>query len=608
MLKNKKVIEKTKDKEIFAFEGAVPTFTPQQLSKQIEKQVKFLKAIYPFLEDNEWQNGGIELRPIKRSKELKYIRSFNCWRLQENDIKELYDFMEKGINGRPFCLYYSTYTFDNKVDVPTKQKDKINTENALFTTILVMDYDGMTYEEFLKHKQRLLDLGLETIDIYSGHGIQSIILLDKKVYDTKLLYRWTNLLIRKGFPVDPAIIDCARLFRMPYSFNCKAFDPNNKYYSANPTAVATTDVAWTEKRYSLVDVFRKIQSLEDVIPSYDGEDEKIEADNLIAKQASISVSSKKAEKEKKEKHILEVKNIKIEEVKQEYKILPDVEMLPNAFVKMLYRTPGGVRNETLLFLVPFLQNKLGLSIEKIKQVMKIWGSRCLPSFDPDFINSEVNRLLKYDYKEKYGLYTSGMIKAFGFFEFDQMKFTRENKVLIPNAIFNDMSTISDGAFRIYLSLLLDKSLNGQKNYSQEDICKLANIKRATFYKHIKDLTAFGYITKVKSSIAKKKGEEYIYYLNPYTSVRDGYTLIERATIKIMLIECTDAEIKLYAYLCKMLNSEAVVFASQKYLAEKIGKSQNRVSELTDSLGEKRYLTKTTEKIKNIFHSSYNLNY
>lgn len=600
----KKVIKEIENKKIYSFEGSVPEFTEEQLRKQVKKQVKFLKTLYPFLEEDEWHDGGIELRPIKRSSELKYIRSFNAWRLNENDINELFDFINKGINGRPFCLYYSSYTFDSSIGVAKKQKDKINNENALFTTILAMDFDNIDYPKFKRYKDILLNLGIETIDIYSGHGVQSIVLLDKKIYDASILKRWTNLLLRKGFPIDSALVDPARVLRMPYSFNCKEFDKNNKYYKENAAAIATTDIAWTEKRYNVVDVFRKIQTLEDVIPVLE-EDIK-DGNTLDIKQEPLSVKAKVEEKEDKKKQILEVKNMKIEEVKKAYFMLPNVDKLPESLIKMLYKTPGGIRNSTMLFLIPFLKNSLGLTIERIKEVMTVWGHKCLPSYDASFIRKEVDRLLDYNYKGKYGLYTEEMCKVFGYFEFTT--FTRENKVKIPNSIFEDMNVISDGAFKIYLTLILDKSNNGQKNYNQEDICRLAKIDRATFYRNIKDLTSMGYITKVKSIIAKRKGEEYIYYLNPYTSAREGFTLIEKATVKLMLIELTDGEIKLYSYLCKMLNSENKIFAGQKYLAEKIGKSQNRVSEITDYLHQKDYLNKTTDKIQNVLHCTYNLNY
>ena len=61
----------------------------------------------------------------------------------------------------------------------------------------------------------------------------------------------------------------------------------------------------------------------------------------------------------------------------------------------------------------------------------------------------------------------------------------------------------------------------------------------------------------------------------------------------MLMELTDGEIKLYAYLNRMLNNKLKVTAGQKYLSLKTGKSQPRISCITTALKEKGYIDKIT---------------
>ena len=75
---------------------------------------------------------------------------------------------------------------------------------------------------------------------------------------------FTELILRKGFDVDPAIVDCARVMRMPYSFNCKELDSRNSYHSkSNPKVIKTALVEITEKRYAVKDIFDRIGNLPD---------------------------------------------------------------------------------------------------------------------------------------------------------------------------------------------------------------------------------------------------------------------------------------------------------------------------------------------------------
>lgn len=585
--------------------NSVPVFNDKQLDKQLEKQVHFLKIIYPFLEDEStWNEGAIELRPIKRDSTLKgYIRSYNAWHMQDKDIESLKKFLGM-INGKGYCLYYSTFTFDHSKEVlngngKAMEKGKINNSNALFTTVLPMDFDNITLEEFKKEKQKLIDLDIETIDIFTGHGFQSLILLNHRVLDKDILKKFTNLMLSKGFKVDEALVDPARVLRMPYSFNCKAMDKKSKYYhEAFPDLFPTTDINWTERRYHVVDIFQKINSMPDVIPQ-----EKPMTEIEIKGIQVAPITS--TEKKKEQAEIKEVKKIKIENLKTVFNML-DFEKLPEPIQKMLQGSQSGLRNKVMLFLIPFFRNSLGLSIQTIKQIMAIWGEKCSPALDKDFVIAEVDRLYKYGFKGKFGAYTAELQKAYGYLEFS--KFTRQNKITIPNSIFDDFDVISDGAVRIYLSMKLAVAIDGVKEFTQKEILEHAEIGRATFYRNITDLLAMGYLCKKRAN--RRQGEEYIYYINPYFSSVDGFTMLENAVVQMMLNQLTDGEMKLYSYLCMMVgSSKNDCWASQKYLAKKIGKKgQNAISMMTDSLQSKKYITKNTIDKDGIKHCIYNLNY
>ena len=116
-------------------------------------------------------------------------------------------------------------------------------------------------------------------------------------------------------------------------------------------------------------------------------------------------------------------------------------------------------------------------------------------------------------------------------------------------------------------------------------------------------------------ISKSKGkevgsQEYEYYLHPYPSAVEGFTMIDTLLIRQMLKELTNGEIKLYSYICKMIsNSCNDCWASQKYLAKKIGRSgHSSISKMTDSLMEKEFINKKTEEKNGRSYSRYNLNF
>ncbi len=592
-----------KDIKVF---NRVPVFNKKQIEMQAEKQIRFFKAVHPQLGDTHWNEGRVELRPVKRDPNLKdYLRSYGTWHLGDKDVAELKKFLGV-INGKGVDLYFSAFAFDYSMDVFKKdgkkyEKGKINNENALFTSILPMDFDGITAEEFQREKQRLLDLGIETIDIMSGHGYQSFILLSHRATDKDIFKKFTTLMLSKGFKVDEAVQDSARVLRMPYSFNCKALDPNSKYYnSVSPKIVGTTDVFWTEKRYHVTEIFEKLNRLPDVIMQTNP---LSEIDLKSIPVASLTSVERKAEKEKAKREIEEIKQIKVESLKAVYSMI-DFERLPEAVQKMLAGSQEGLRNAVMMFIIPFFRNGLGLGTQTIKEILVIWGERCLPSLNADFVRSEVDRIYGMGFKGKHGKYTVELRKAYGYLEFD--KYTKKNKIIIPNAIFDEFAILSDGAVRIYLAMKLAESLDGVKTFSKADIQKYALISESTFKRNMKALVAKNFVSKRRT--CRRKGEDYAYYLNPYFSSVKGFTMLENSTVKLMLGELTDGEIKLYSFLTKIVG-EKECWTSQKYLAEEIGKKgQSSISKMTDSLQRKGFITKRTTEKDGIKHSTYNLNY
>ena len=584
---------------------SIKKLTEKELLQQTEEQVKFLTTIYPNLVEDTFQECCIEIRPIKRLKDLEYTRSLNIWRLDNKGIEQLLDFNKK-VNGKEFCVYYSSFALNYDIKSEGYQIGKVNNENARYTTILPLDFDEQSLTEITKQLDILRSLDIEFITVFTGNGIQALILLNKKVYDTKILKKWTTLLISKGFRVDDSIVDCARVLRLPYTFNCKQFDINNKKYSHDAIEIATEVWEWTEKRYDILDIFNKIQTLPSIIPSTKEEIEELKELETVKKvefeENSIKDISTNKKKEK-INEIFEVVKSDIEVVKDQYKYI-NIKQIPDAVVNMLYKTPEGLRNDTLLFLVPYLRNTLKLSEKQVIETIKVWGSRCTTPYTSDFAEDEAKRILNYKSQYKYGKYTDNMQKAFGPLEI--LIYKKNNTVEIYNDIFDNggIIKISDAAFKIYLHLELNK--DKKESYTIKEIEELTSIPSVTIRRNIKDLIRYGYIRR--KTTYKKNKESYLYSLSEYRSRATGVTIFNKATLKLMLMDLTDGEIKLYAYLYRMLNEKLEVTASQKYLSSKIGKSQPRISCMTTELGEKDYLNKTTLRYKGdkLPHCIYNI--
>lgn len=593
-----------KEKKIF---NHVPVLKDGQIDKQVEKQIRFLKAMHPQLMDNYWNEGRIEMRPVKRDPGLKeFLRSYGTWHFSEKDTSKLKEFLLK-LNGKGVDLYFSGFAFDHSMDVLKKdgkkyEKGKINNENALFTNILPMDFDGITAEEFQIEKERLLELGIETIDIMSGHGYQCFILLSHSVTDKDMYKKFTNLMLAKGFKVDEAVQDPARVLRMPYSFNCKALDPNSKYYGAiKPEIIATTDVSWTEKRYHVTEIFEKLNSLPDVIKQTEP---LTEIDLMSIPTLPLTNTDRGAKKEKIKREIEEVKQIKIETLKAVYHML-DFERFPEAIQKMLAGSQEGLRNKVMFFIIPFLRNKLGLDIQSIREIITLWGERCSPILDADEIKKEVNRIYGLGFKGEHGVYTQELFQAYGYLDFDQYKIKDEIK--ITNSFFDDFADLPDASVRIFLSMKLAAELNEVKEFSKKDIQRFANMSERTVERNIKALVAKKYVSKRRSN--RRKGEAYVYYPTPYFSTGKGFTSFGNALVDKMLKELTDGEMKLYCYIRRQSgNQEEGFWASQKYIADEIGKTQQGISLLTDNLNKNGFIRKITEDNGKIKRSKYVLKF
>lgn len=593
---------------------------PDELKQKAKDLFRFLALIHPTACTDAKNKGTIEVRFLLRGEFGTIgLHSFNTWNLGESDELQLLKKLE-AYNGYACCTYYSLYTYDYHQEIGGEKPRKIQKTTALYTEALVIDFDGLSENEFLAEKERLSALGIETLDVFSGHGYQSIILLEEKCDDTDMLKKFTELVLRKGFKADSKMIDPARICRTPFTFNCKAFCKGDKYYNPDePMGIPTFIYAETDKRYTVSDVMEKIASLDDVafddsdmeylLETFGDKDETVisepaASEKSVKQKPKKPVKAPKATAKKEEKPNVEIKSK--EEFKALYKHL-EFDKLPQAVQDMLMGTPHGLRNDVLLFIIPFLRNSLGLGVKEIIEILEIWGEHCEPAISNEEIRSEVLRLGAYDLQAKYGRYTEGLEECYGSLVIDE--WIDEDEIIIMNEFYDKLKTASDGAVQLYLAIRYLEHLEERNNFTKEEICDFMGIAGRTFNKHIVSAVKEGLVTKKKWDAVKKEGQTYEYYANPFLSSSKGFTRIKALLVEKLLGErFTGGEVSFYLYVKYQTNNKnKTCFTSQTKLAEALGKkSHATISKMTDALHAKRFIRKKTEKRGRTMHSTYRL--
>lgn len=592
-------------------ENGLYQFNDRQIEEQARKQQDFLRLIHPFLnETNIIRQDCVELRPLTRQKDIKYIRSLNLWRLDQRGLERHIEFL-KVLNGIPVCLYYSVYAYDYSKETYRKDgkpyaKGKINNQNARFTSIAICDMDKISEEQHSEVIGMFMSCGIEPLTVFSGHGFQDIVLLNEQVYDIELLKRFNYILKLKGFPIDEAIVDPARIMRMPFSFNCKAFCQEDKYHDAeSPVAIPTKLVRFTDKRYAVEEIFDRLNTLPDIKTDFSIQvnmPEK-EQENRPAKDIAVM------ETEPIEVPIRVFQELSEEQVEELSNIYNMIRLkgLPDAVQKMLYGTREGFRNKTLLFLTMFFANKLGLPLQKIIQALVIWGARCNPVLEEEYIIANVTRIYRRKFKGN-GKYDSQMVKEFGYIDFKMYR--RDHKVLVRNEFFELFHLLSDGAVRVYLAAKLHEKMTGERLWTICNLVELTGFSTRTLHRHLQQLTDYSLIDKKR--YCRSKGEQYRYCTNKFFDVTKGFLSFETATLEYLLKQglLTDGELKLYVYLCHKINQSAgsECWLSQKSLGKDTAKKRNSVSEMTTSLHKKGLIKKTAENCGKVTYCYYTLIY
>jgi predicted transcriptional regulator len=548
--------------------------------EDIQVQNEFLKLVHPFLADNEYHKECVQILPLIRNNkgEGKSDRLFNIWRLDDKG-KEYYNKFIDGLNKKPYvtCTYYSGFA--------KMEKNNITNSNTVFTQILPMDFDHQSYNEVMEQLSIFKKLGIDYNIVFTGGGYQVIILLDKPCYDKNIYNKFTTLLKSLGLKVDNAIKDSARVLRLP-----------NTYNSKYKTPVKTKLMKFTYERYSTQYIFDKISEYLAQITSFDSED------NLTP--TSTPKNSKKGQKNASKHNDLEFGD-------NSFKPYINFNRLPEPIKEMLLHTPEHYRNKTLYFLVPFIRHSLGMSKKFTVEIMKLWGKNCSPSLEPDFVESEVDRLWYANYNAPY---TKELATRFGYIKLVEFK-QGDNEIIIDNTLFKKYNKVHEAAVKIYMVMKIEEHLNKITEWTSDLICEKVSISKRSFERYIKDLLDSKLLYKVKASdyIAHKYNCKYVYIINNKKRGY-GFTKIDVNRIENVYFneryKVNNTNAKMFFYIVYMLhnNSNSQCWASQETLGEEIGKGRTAANKILNGLCNNRWLNKIKyiDKNTNIEHCKYEL--
>lgn len=533
-----------------------------------------IKKIFKFIGDTHKQinnnyNEVVELRALRRDKKsVRPLRSFIYYNYDEKELEHLTKQIEE-LNGLniPYCFYYSVYSYDSS-------KGKlINTNSAMSTSILVSDYDHINEDDFKKVLDKLKKIDLEpNYVIFTGHGYQTVYILKEPCYDKDLLSKYTNLLIKKGLPVDSTIKDIARIMRLPYTWNSK--DP------ANP--IATYIYSEKEGVYNLDNIFNTLENQLETIPGY-----KENIKDKETKQVKVESNT-------------DLTYYDNDFLTQTYLYTGlSIDTTPAPIKAILMGLRNGKSDKMIRALVLYLRDRAGLNLIDITKIVNILTSLNTYNYTGDVI-TDIDRKVKalfykYEYKFSYK-----DIKEFG--DMGGKVLDRSILNLSNNLIDKEISNI---AYVIYLKLLLKQHYDHVISFTMDEIAELCNRSVDRIRPKVNELVKAKLIDKARSD--KKNGGQYRYTISKYSIDKTkGYTKINTNSLG-SLIEKLDAGIINATVLKFLLFMKSVAYhgdgdgflIDQNSIAKKLNIKQPAVSILWSKIEKinteyQKYITREVD--------------
>jgi|GEM_PF-7028446 len=547
--------------------------TPAEVQEQLNSVRDFLARVHPSLVSHaDGFRPCIEIRPILRGKkDFELSRSLTLWDLGPESLERLRAFLALH-HGQPTCIYYSVFTFDNHMKSMTKRgtqakAGKITVASALNTSEIALDFDGIGESEYRQLVERMEQIGIHALWVYTGHGYQAHILLDEPLEDKAVLKNFVYLARAKGFECDPACVDPARVMRLPGTRNCKCFvsETYADERSDPPRCVVTME---SDVRYSLETVMAAFAGLPTV--SFEDEQVWLEGGRMTKKAAK----TKEAPDE----------GAALERI--EYPYIQEFD-LPEAVLKMLAHTGEGYRNKVLGALIKYFRRQHRLGKDALYEILSVWAKEaCDPAYNEAEFEADFSRLyfhggLKYD---------PSLSKLYGPIDFTGLIELRKKDIFIPHKFFKSFDKLSGQAIRLYLAVKMLE--HTEEEATLDRLSALLNISVRALRTTMQELQSSGMIYVTVG--VRKKGIPNTYHTDRFNSAVAGYMSLSFNDIKAYVTELYEpgsrgnGELKVYLHLRWKFYS-GNIFVSQTTLGESLSLAQNTISVIVNRLQDRHFL-------------------
>lgn len=371
---------------------------------------------------NEWDTYAIPKELIIFNYGYDSYKEFEKFIISKVKSKRIYNF------------YYNIYNINIRRALETT-KEK---EGGMFgkscnvgsTSIIILDFDDFSHSDYLKLKSDLINKGLKTLDVMSGHGYHIIFRLRENSEDEYLLLKLIKIFQENGYTPDVKCQDAARIMRLPFFFNIK------KNYDTSILAEIISGEYYSET-YTVEGIFEKL--------GFDYN--TFDLDQYYQKKKT------ERKKHKKEETVFVENEINLYEYYKDFNFC--VDMLPIGIKNMLRGFKKGYSNLQTFTLTIFFK-RMGLDIDTIKEIIEKVENINGNKWNVWSASDEAERFFdNYDYMSKYIL--MDLENVFG-----EIKITYDEEMFkIP------MNVMKPNELKLYSYLLINK--NSKKKTLIEEV-------------------------------------------------------------------------------------------------------------------------------------------
>ena len=531
------------------------------------------KKIYDFIADTHPQINGdfnqcVDIKAVFRAAG-KYAKPnkifYSDSDRQKEELQKFVDSLDE--TGRPYCLYYSVYSFD------PEGKKTITKENAQSTQILCADLDHITEDGFVPILERLKENDLEpNYSIFSGHGFQLIYKWDKPSTNKNLLAQFTDAMKANGYPVDEKIRDCARVMRLPFTVNNK--------HPENP--VRTYVYSRKEGTYSLQDLKNKLGMKEEISET---PQERRVSDERSASKRVPKVTSKRTPKEIKKPEAPDTPDFTAyddEFLRKTYTFI-DTSKFPAPVKAALMGLRNGYTDKQIRGIVLYLRDYDGVGLETIISVMLTLANTNTFGYSGDVV-SDLERKVKTLYYHFNYRFNYDDLKAFGRIT---GKVIDRSELKLNNSPLNE--DISNKAFYTYLRLAIVAHYKNKIAFTAEEVAKECNISVRSVGARLQELAKVGLLDKKRAN--KQEGGKYLYTISKFgIDKAQGYTRISIYVLSDLIKAVNDKVInetvlKFLLYMKRMSQGAEGIEVSQTEIAKRLNIDRTAVAKLWTKIEE-----------------------